>query len=479
MVVVAETIQGVFTLNRFIVLSVSGQAFFVLGLAITSRLLDESHLPLARSLKWLAAFGFLLAFHEWGDVFVPVQSQFLAEPIVGMLLMAQVVILSVSFACLFQFGVETLGLAPAQRRFAIAPAAALALWLAWAFGPVMSWSGGVQDWHRTTEIAARYLLCLPAALLAAWGLRRQAQNLIAPLQLPHIWRTLRVAGLALAAYAVVGGLVVPAGGFFPANVLNEEAVFQATNVPVAVYRGAVGLVLAWAMVRSLRVFREESDRQIAAIQEESALASERERFARELHDGTLQTVYAAGLLLRSAERGLGSEADPHALAAVERSIGLLDTAVEDLRSTLGQLRPANAGRGLGGELERLVAESYLRALVDVDLELALDPAWEVAPGREAHVVAIAREALSNVVRHAQARRVVVRAATADNRLRLTIEDDGRGQTASAGGGSGLRNMRDRARLLGGDLDIRRTAKGGTIVELDVPCSEGHELAGLA
>jgi two-component system sensor histidine kinase UhpB len=132
---------------------------------------------------------------------------------------------------------------------------------------------------------------------------------------------------------------------------------------------------------------------------------------------------------------------------------------------------------LGNALEALVAERYLKALVDVDLELGLDAACGLAPGREAHVVAIAREALSNVVRHSQARKVIVRASSVDDRLQLVIEDNGRGMAGSTQGGSGLRNMRERARLLGGDLDVRAAPSGGTVVALDVPCGEDDERTG--
>jgi signal transduction histidine kinase len=310
-------------------------------------------------------------------------------------------------------------------------------------------------------------------MFAAVGLRRQAQQLIAPLQLPEIWHTLRVAGLALAGFAIVGGLVVPAARFFPANVLNEDAVFAWTAVPIAIYRGALALVLTWAVLRSLDVFREEVDRQIASLHAESALATERERFRRELHDGTLQTVYAAGLLLRSVERSAGTEHDA-AAPLIQRSIDLLDVAVADMRQALGQVQPEVPQQSLGEELAALIKTRHLEALVDVTLDVQLSHACVMAGSRVAAIATIAGEALSNVVRHARASRVEVRASSTDQVVILQVQDNGRGFDAGRVAGSGLRNMRDRARLLGGDLRVVPVPGGGTLVELRVPCAEGSD-----
>jgi signal transduction histidine kinase len=90
-----------------------------------------------------------------------------------------------------------------------------------------------------------------------------------------------------------------------------------------------------------------------------------------------------------------------------------------------------------------------------------------------HVQAILREALSNVARHARARQVFIAARREDGRLRLTVQDDGAGLRPGAAAGYGLRNMRDRARLLGGRLEVSGTAGKGTTVSLDIPWQEEH------
>lgn len=97
-----------FVANRPIIFFIYGQAFFVMGIAIVLQSRRYSRLDLARSLPWLAAFGIMHGFNEWGDLFVPIQSAFLPDPFIHFLRAGQSILLAASFACLLQFGVELL-----------------------------------------------------------------------------------------------------------------------------------------------------------------------------------------------------------------------------------------------------------------------------------------------------------------------------------------------------------------------------------
>jgi signal transduction histidine kinase len=448
----------------------TGQVFFLIGLVITLRRWRTSHLALATSLPWLAGFGYLNAGYHWVDAVVPSPLAGPQSALVEILLVVRVSLLAASFASLLQFGVTTWD--PSGRRdpLRIAAVAAAAAWAAFAVGPATAVARDVAEWGVLTTVAARYGVGLPAAFLAALGLRRQAKRLIAPLDLPSVWRMLRLGGMSLGAYGVAAGLVVPAAPFFPANVLNEERLAALTLVPADVWRSLFGLVLAAAIVRAMGAFRSELDQQLAQVQEAEALVRERERFGRELHDGTLQTIYAAGLVLRSTEADL-ADAPPQALERLRQGLGLLDQAVADIRRYLGALAPRAPEGGLVEELEALAAAPYLAALLDVRLEV--EPSVRGLDGSRAvaHVVAICQEALSNAVRHARARTVHIEVSAGQDRLQLVIRDDGRGIVPGSEAGSGLRNMRDRARLLGGDLEVVGTVGEGTVVRLDVPWRE--------
>src|SRR5512132_4292337 len=97
-----------FYLNRQLILFVYGLGFFILGFAILLQVQQSSRLELARSLRWMAAFGITHAFNEWGDLFIPIQAQYLSSTVIRLLLVLQLVLLAVSFACLFEFGISVL-----------------------------------------------------------------------------------------------------------------------------------------------------------------------------------------------------------------------------------------------------------------------------------------------------------------------------------------------------------------------------------
>jgi signal transduction histidine kinase len=277
------------------VLAVYDQVFFVLALAIALQSWRHSRLALARNLQWLAAFGLTHALYEWGDVFIPFQEQYMPRPLIDFLRSLQAILLAISFACLFQFGVEMLRPLPGRQRWLrLLPSIVLLIWVGWSFGPALAIATDLPQWHVTTMIIARYGIGFPGALLAAYGLWRQAREIATTIQLLQVRRTLCVAALALGGYSVLGGLVVLPGPFFPASRLNTTQVENLILIPMPVFRGVLGLVLTVAIIRSLEAFRVELDRRLAAMEEAQVLATERERIGREIHDGTLQTIYAAG-----------------------------------------------------------------------------------------------------------------------------------------------------------------------------------------
>src|SRR5512132_647772 len=102
------TLADFFLINRSLIYFVYGLGFFILGFAIILQVQQSSRLELARSLRWLAAFGIAHAFNEWGDLFIPIQANYLDVTVVRLLLVFQSLLLAVSFACLFEFGISVL-----------------------------------------------------------------------------------------------------------------------------------------------------------------------------------------------------------------------------------------------------------------------------------------------------------------------------------------------------------------------------------
>jgi two-component system, NarL family, sensor histidine kinase DevS len=198
-----------------------------------------------------------------------------------------------------------------------------------------------------------------------------------------------------------------------------------------------------------------------------ALLEDRERIAKELHDGAIQALFAVGMGLQGSA----------ALAASEELRGRLQDAVEevdrvirDLRNYIFGLRPGIlADRQLDQALQRLCEEFGERTGVVTVAEI--DPQVAAALASQAgEVVQLAREALSNVSRHAQATTCRVSLYRAEAGRVLEVDDDGCGfdPAAAAGTGQGLRNLQERAEGLGGRAEISSSLGQGTNLRVTLP-----------
>lgn len=457
--------------NRPLVFFVYGQVFFILGLAIALQSRRYSRLNLARSLPWLAGFGFFHGFNEWGDLFIPIQSFSLGNPTLILLDTIQHFFLAVSFALLFQFGIELLRPLPGKWRWLrLLPAGLFMLWIAGPFWIGLALIPDVEVWHTLVNVVARYVLCLPGGLIAAFGLVHQTNLQIKPMGLPSIGRMLKIAAGALAAYSLLGGLIVPAASFFPANVINEDSFTTLFIAPPPVFRSLAGLVLVVAIIRALEVFDIETDSMIRQMEESQVIAIEREHFARDLHDGALQQVYAAGLLAQS----LGRQAKGPMRKGIDRLVITINQSIDQLRKFLPQLQPDIKTAELIPSLEPVIEEARRTITIDTHWQTPKPPV--LLPEQINHLVAFTREALSNAIRHAQTASIEFHLVCSEDHLCLTVRDFGRGLPVSPDVGYGLRNMRDRARLLGAELKFDSIQGKGTTVTLKMPmesCNETH------
>lgn len=461
-----EFLRHLISANAIVVQFVYGLAFFVLGLAIALQSRQSSQLELARSLSWLAAFGFVHAFVEWGDLFIPLQSAYLSPNFITALEYLHLLLLGISFACLFEFGVALLEPLRHREWLHVTAAGLFAIWFFVAYFPLRSLIGDFQNWYNSGNALARYLLCLPGGLLAAYALRRHTFQRIAPMNVPDIVRAMRTAGVSLTVYALAAGLLAPPVNFFPGNVINADTFSRVFIITPPILRSLIGLVIAISTIRALEIFQVETARQIEAIEEQQLLSGERERIGRELHDGALQKVYTAGLLIRSAQKLVPAESPLEGRLAT--AVGVLDDAIGDLRQNLGALYTSKPSAArLGQALRSLAADPGFRSLIKIELDLDLPPSDGYSPEKISNILAVVQEALANTVRHAQARHVWIRAHRADGRLTLAIQDDGTGLPPQLAEGHGLHNMRDRAALLHGSVEVR-TVEKGTAVILDIP-----------
>jgi signal transduction histidine kinase len=452
-------------INYELIIFAYGLVFFVLGLAIALQPRQRSRLSLAQSLGWLSIFGITHGLHEWGYLFIPIQASFMNHAGTALLQVFQTLLLGISFFALFQFGVDLYR--SRWPRLWYLPSVVFLIWLGWLFYSGLFDEFGVGLWQQYASIWARYLLAVPAALLAAFGIRRVSQQQIRPLGLSSINTMLLIASIAFAAYAFFAGIIVPAGNFFPADRINQSLLAETVGVPVEVFRSVVGLVLAITMIRAMQVFDVEIDHMIEAMEAEQTLAAERERLGRELHDGAIQMVYSAGLIVESARAKV--EDDSIVGDRLDNALLTINEAINSLRATMVELRSQEKEVSLLEGLQQQAADPRLSTLLDVSIDNELSAAAPLDRTQTRHVLAITAEALSNIMRHAQATRANIAVGNDNGQFILVIEDNGVGFDQQANGsGYGLRNMRDRARLLGGELEIEQNSDGGTAVTLAFP-----------
>jgi signal transduction histidine kinase len=200
-----------------------------------------------------------------------------------------------------------------------------------------------------------------------------------------------------------------------------------------------------------------------------SLVEDRERIAKELHDGVIQALFAVGLSLQGAAAIV---VQPRVGDRLQDAVNEIDRVIGDLRSYIFGLRPhvLASSRGLGEALDQIAHEfqSTSGVIVIVELDESLEAPLAEHSG---HLVQLAREALSNVGRHAGAATCRVSLRRQGASAVLEVDDDGRGfdvEAAATGGGMGLGNLRGRTASIGGELVITSLPGEGTTVRVSLP-----------
>ena len=266
----------------------------------------------------------------------------------------------------------------------------------------------------------------------------------------------------------------------------------ALAVPLRFRGRSFGVLAAFDRLGAARVFSAEDERLMLAFASVAAPAvamaedvagqvlsrsmqaaeAERSRWARELHDETLQDLAGLKVLLSGARRA-SDRADVD--AALEQAIEHVEVGIAALRGLITDLRPASLDE-LGTEpalralVERVASTSGLR--IDLDVDLAYETGRTTArhvPELESTMYRLVQEALTNVVKHARTDHVRVAVVEGDDAVEVTVRDDGAGFDREAETeGFGLLGMRERVALVGGTLDIASQRGAGTTLTARLP-----------
>jgi signal transduction histidine kinase len=295
----------------------------------------------------------------------------------------------------------------------------------------------------------------------------------------------------------------------PSRITNPDSQLQVSpqtlGVPDAhfamlvplIYRGqALGVLAAFDRGQHAQTFTEEDEQVLVAFAASAATAvataqtaqadrlrhtleaaeAERKRWARELHDETLQALGGLKVLASTARR----HADPERMAAaLDELVSGLEREIESVHAIISELRPASLDDlGLRPAVETLAQRHRVVNGTEVECRLTLpDPAANerrLAPELETAVYRLVQEALTNVAKHSGAKRVRIDVAATDGQVKLEVADDGTGFNPDVvDAGFGLTGMRERVALTGGAIDIA-SGRGGTTVRATLPARYAAE-----
>ncbi|MGD0197345.1 MAG: GAF domain-containing protein [Solirubrobacteraceae bacterium] len=206
----------------------------------------------------------------------------------------------------------------------------------------------------------------------------------------------------------------------------------------------------------------------------SASEQERRRWARELHDETLQALGGLRVLLSSARRVGSLEALTH---ATSQAVEQIEQEITNLRAIITELRPAALDElGLAAAVEALLERHRAVNGLEIASEIDLDSEAQLDDDLQATVYRVIQEALTNIAKHAHAKNVSIAVRIEDGRLALAISDDGRGfDIAERTAGFGVTGMHERVAVSGGELAID-SSDGGTAVTAWLPLDQRAALS---
>lgn len=215
----------------------------------------------------------------------------------------------------------------------------------------------------------------------------------------------------------------------------------------------------------------ENARLLARVQHLTVI-EERQRIGMDLHDGVMQSIYAAGLTLEYVQAQLAEGDLAGASERLTHAIEGLSTTIRDIRAYILDLRPRRfEGDNLIVGLQQLLAEFKANTLMAVEFDGDPRADQSLVPEARLALFHIAQEALSNAAKHSRASRMAVRLLDGGAEVMLSLKDNGRGfklEAVERRVGHGLMNMHDRAVALGGKLVIRSPEGQGTEVHISVP-----------
>jgi len=473
----------------FLIFFIYGITFFAMGIAMALEAGRRLALADAKVLRPLAAFGLIHGTHEWFESYL-LQAQAVGTPLIAWAPWIRLFLLFTSFGCLLIFAYNLLQLAsshPNRRLRQII--GLLTLYAAPLLGSaILSYQSSAIPWTILLDGMIRYLLAVPASLLAALALRARGRQFRAE-DRPALEKCFRLAALGFGIYGLTQFFVHPLE-MFPAHFINEESFIAVTGFPIQIVRTIVAFIITFSLLNATQVIEEERNLQLFAVQQArlqalqqreelrrnllrhtvQAQEDERARVARELHDETAQILSASTLHLAALRVSLKRK--PEAIAMVEKLQDLARQMSQSLYRLVRDLRPAQLDDlGLIPALDYLLTETRSASQIEFEFNVKGTPR-RLDLSVETILFRVTQEAISNIVRHAGTCRASIQLSFGEDHVHLTVADEGQGFDLqiplNPPRGWGLEGMRERIESAGGTFVLKSAIGQGTRVDATIP-----------
>jgi len=491
-----------------VVFFVYGLAFFVMGIALFLETSRSPSLTEVRLLWPLAVFGILHGMHEWVELFLQ-QASWMETQITETISTARLILLAISFLSLGHYGFQASKLSKRETlsRFTAPLTVLFFYFVTIILSTILAHKNTELDIAILANNLIRYLLAVPAAVLASIGLRRQAREAQQDKRLPLV-KNLNLASFGFGIYAFSQLFVTPLA-MFPSQFLNNYTLFSITGLPPEVIRTAMALIITIGLVRAIQTIEVERQKQFSVereariealerVKEEMAAREEmrrdllrhtvqaqedeRARISRELHDETAQVLSAFSLGLATLSHKLDKE-HGELVSTIDHLQNLGKDMSQGIYRLVHDLRPAQLDDlGLVPAIQNLIE----RECCKMELEVSLDvkgTSQRVDSLIETVLFRVTQAALTNVSRHAQTEQAKVSISFEKDLVTLNITDDGIGFNTEGPftppSGWGLAGMRERVEAVNGEFILRSSLGEGTSIKAIIPNASTKERQGVS
>lgn len=458
--------------NMVIFLVIYSILFFLMGFSILLKNRKKSELGIARSLWLLAAYALSHGLNEFIVFVLRVKQPHLSVSVVLGTQVAELTLKAISFMFILWLGISLI--TKMFERYAFLKTVGTVLTAAWILLAVYALTRYGIKYQPVMGNLSRYMFAFPGFLMSGIGLLLHQRELEA-FGNTSLIRNMK--GLAVVFFCATffSGMVANEPVMWPATVFNRQVFMELTGIPVIFFRSVQLTLITYFVIRIVDVFEVEREYRLDEALRQQVLMDERERIARELHDGIIQSIYSVGLKLEQAIILADKQLDA-AVTRVKSGKDDLNRVIYDIRDYIQDLQPADFSYiSLTEGISQLVAGFRNKSPMQIELQVEGHQAEELNIIQINNILQILRELLTNAVKHSRATkiRVIVRYGT--DELRIRVSDDGVGfdpaslQAYTQGGErQGLWNIHYRAGMMQGTFVFHSAPGQGTQAEITVP-----------